>query len=264
MLVMAALVLAACGSSDGGDIDEPKEDAQVSSVLQVAASEYAYTMPGQVASGIVTFEFTNDGEQPHEYGFVQLLDNKTFQDLEKLVQSGGQPPEWAEDMAGVPVLSPGLDVDMTRELEPGSYAFFCFLPTPEGAPHATEGMIAGFEVAETRSNAELPKPDILVTADEQGFDVPEVDAGTQVVEFRNEDTKEHEFALISYERNKGPGDLDAWFGSGYSGRPPAIFPGGIQSLEPGTSVVMTIDFESGRTYTLDDFPNKLTALIEVK
>ena len=49
-----------------------------------------------------------------------------------MIESGGEPPDWAEDIAGVPALSPGEAITVTRTLEPGSYAFLCFFPDPIG------------------------------------------------------------------------------------------------------------------------------------
>ena len=113
------------------------------------------------------------------------------------------------------------------------------------------------------SDAELPAADTVVTATDEGIDVPEMDAGTQTVEFRNEGTKPHEFAVISFEPGKGEKDVGRWFNSGYKGDAPALFPGGIQAIAPGSSVIMELEFVSGRTYTFQDFPNRLSAEITI-
>ena len=227
----------------------------------VDATEYSYAMPEEVTGGAVTFELSNTGQQPHEFAFVRLDEGKTVEDLMSAFKQRRQ-PKWAHDLAGVGVLSAQSTAAMSRELEEGSYAFFCFLPSPDGQPHIAHGMIQGFEVTGT-SDAKLPTPDAVVTATDEGFEVPDISAGTHAVEFRNEGTKPHEFAVVSFEPGKGERDLGRWFNRGYEGDAPALFPGGIQAIAPGSSVIMELEFVSGRTYTFEDFENRLSAEITI-
>jgi hypothetical protein len=69
---------------------------------------------------------------------------------------------------------------------------------------------------------------------------------------------------VSYEPGKTEKDLNKWFGSGFKTEAPALFPGGMQSIGPGESVVVEMTFESGRTYTLEDFENKLSSEITIE
>jgi hypothetical protein len=114
------------------------------------------------------------------------------------------------------------------------------------------GMIKFFEVS-GKSGATLPEPDATVLATDDGFEAPEIASGEQTLELRNDGEEAHEFFLFSLEPGKKERDIDRWFGSGLKGDPPAIFPGGRQSIDPGTSVFITVEFEAGRTYQLQDF-----------
>lgn len=263
---LAALAMASCGQDEapGPAGGEPATGATPdggTNVVDVRAVEYGYEMPDQVTGGVVTFAFVNDGEQPHEFAFVRLEDGATVDDLVEAFEREEE-PDFAEDLAGVPVLSAGLSTALTRELEPGAYAFFCFLPSPEGAPHLSLGMVQGFDVT-GESGARRPEPEAVIAVSDEGFDVPQLEAGRRTIELRNDGSIDHELALVSFEPGKGPDDVDAWAESGFVSEAPAIFPGGIQSIPPGASVVMEIELEAGRTYTVEDFPNELSAQFSV-
>ena len=273
----SALLLGACGGDSAGDdpsdaesplTEETGSDTESSeaegteNVVPVDMTEYEFGMPDSITGGVVTFEATNVGGLPHEMAFGKIEGDRDLDDVMAALE-GGEPPPWFSDVAGIPVLTPGVTASMTRELEEGRYVFLCFLPTPEGEPHAVEGMVKVFEVEGT-SEAELPEPDLTFTATDEGFEVPEVTAGSHVVELSNEGEKTHEFALYSLEEGKTGEDIGEWFNSGFKTDPPAVFPGGIQAIEPGEPVFVEMTFESGRTYTLEDFPNKLNAEIVVE
>jgi hypothetical protein len=170
---------------------------------------------------------------------------------------GGQPPPWFEDIAGLPLLDPGATASMTRDLPEGKYIFLCFLPDPDtGKPHVENGMLQLFETTGT-SDASPPETDLTISATDEGFEVPEIPAGTQAIELVNDGNKPHEFAIFSFEPGKTEKDIGKWFNSGFKTDKPALFPGGLQSVPPGTSVVVEMTFEAGRTYVLEDFENKL-------
>ena len=220
-------------------------------MVQVQATEYSYSMPDRVTGGVITFEMANIGGLPHEFAFGRLEEGTEPEEFLQALRSG-RAPEGAEDLAGVPALGPQRNTAMTRELEPGTHVFFCFFPSPEGEPHVAHGMIKFFEVS-GKSGATLPEPDATIVATEDGFDVPDLSPGEQTLELRNEGNEPHEFLLFSLEPGKKERDIDGWFGSGLKGDPPAIFPGGMQSIDPGASVFVTVELEAGRTYQLRDF-----------
>jgi hypothetical protein len=244
---LGLVAMAACRPAGGPQPQAPEE----TNVVQVQATEYSFTMPDLLTGGVVTFEMANIGGLPHEFAFGRLEEGTEPEDVLTAIQQGKE-PRGVEDLAGVPALSPQGETSMTRELDPGTYGFVCFFPSPEGDPHVAHGMIKFFEVT-GESGAALPEPDATVVATDEGFDVPEIAAGEQTLELRNDGEKPHEFFLFSLEPGKKERDIDRWFGSGLKGDPPAIFPGGMQSIDPGTSVSVTVELQAGRTYQLQDF-----------
>jgi hypothetical protein len=253
---LGLVAMAACRPAAG---PQPQAPAEKTNVVQVQATEYSYSMSDRVTGGVITFEMANIGGLPHEFAFGRLDEGTEPEDLLRALREGEE-PEGVTDLAGVPALGPQLNTSMTRDLDPGTHVFFCFFPSPEGEPHVAHGMIKFFEVT-GESGAALPEPDATVVATDEGFDVPEVGAGEQTLELRNDGEEPHEFLLFSLEPGKKERDIDLWFGSGLKGDPPAIFPGGMQSIDPGASVFVTVELEAGRTYQLRDFGAGLRAEI---
>ena len=240
MAVSALLITLGCGDDDGG-----------SESVQVVASEYSYDLPAQVKGGVVTFEINNEGDQIHEFAFGRIDEGKTIDDLKARFETeGGEEADWAHDLGGIPGLSPGMSLRMTRELEDeGTYFFVCFFPSPEGEPHINLGMIKSFEISGD-SGAELPKPDAVIEAGGDEFVVPDLKVGRQILEFKNTANEPREFQIISPEPGKTEEEIGEWFDSGLQGNPPVVFPGGMQTIPAGTSVFIEMELEKGRTYLL--------------
>lgn len=264
---VATVVLATASCGGGGDT-LPSDAAQTpvpgQNVVEVGLTEFAFGMPAEtITGGNVIFEFSNKGEAHHEVAFGRVEEGTTLEDVQQALKKGRMPK--GPDLAGVPVLSPGYSTAMVRDLEPGSYMFLCMLPVAgeKGyTPHAARGMVTLFEVEDT-SDVAPPTPDYTVTVTDKAFEVPQIEAGDHWVELVNGGTRPHEFALFSPEKGKTIKDIDQWFGSGQQGPVPGIFPGGLQSIPAGESIVLRITFEAGRSYVFQDFENKIETEFEV-
>ena len=258
LVLLAAAALSLSGCADGGDEDEGSPTTTgptAATAVDVSATEFAFDVPAEVSGGVVEMRFTNTGGLPHEFAFAQIEKGKTEADVKAVIESGGEPTEWAEDVAGVPGLSPGQSITVTRTLEPGSYVFLCFFPDSEGTPHANLGMYELFTIAGDTGEA-LPEPDATITATDDGLQVPALTSGKQTVQFENGGAEPHELVLAAFEAGKGIKDVDRWFGSGYQGEPPVTFLGGMQTIPAGESVFLTIDLEPGVEYAALDFTTK--------
>jgi hypothetical protein len=262
-MLAALLLLGACAAKkDSGSTDSGAQPQAEANVVEVGITEYAFGMPAEITGGMVTLEFTNKGELPHETAFGSIEGDHDLDDVMKALNSQ-KPPTWFKDLGGVPVLEPGATASMTRELAPGRYILLCFFPTPgSGKPHVMEGMVQIFDAVGT-SDAVAPETDLTVTATDKGFDVPQLSEGTHTIEFTNEGSKPHEFAVYSFNEGMTEKDINKWFESGFKSAQPAVFPGGMQSIDPGTTVWVEMSFEGGRTYLVEDFEGKLRSEIEV-
>jgi hypothetical protein len=114
----------------------------------MSLAEFSFNLDGDVAAGKDAFALKNDGKQPHEAILAKLDPNV---DLQQALQSPDQ-PEGVEVVGGVPDVEPGETYNLifSEPLEPGRYAFVCFLPDldegPDGTPHAFKGMTHEFTV----------------------------------------------------------------------------------------------------------------------
>ncbi|MGH2659080.1 MAG: hypothetical protein ACRDHS_05270 [Actinomycetota bacterium] len=249
LMAVAALVVTGC-AGDGDEAGRP--GTPTLRPVEVTATEYSFDVPAQVTGGVVSMRLTNTGGLPHEFAFGRIDEGKTEADVKAVIESGREPPRWFEDVAGVPSLSPGESTIVTRTLDPGTYVFLCFFPDPEGTPHAVLGMYEVFSISGD-TGAVLPQPDAIIAATEDALQVPAISPGEQVVEFRNDGTEPHELILVVFEAGKTVEDVDTWIESGYPGEPPVTFRGGMQTIPPGASVFLTIEFEPGVEYTAADF-----------
>jgi uncharacterized cupredoxin-like copper-binding protein len=250
----ALLLLSACASEDGASDNGASPQPDITAV-DVVGTEFKFHLPEEVAGGVVSMRFTNEGGLPHEFGFARIEEGRTDAEVEAVIEAGREPPEWVEDVAGVPGLSPGESITVTRTLEPGNYVFVCFFPDAEGTPHASLGMWEVFTI-EGDSGAALPEPDVTITATDEELEMPTFGAGEQIVEFANGGTEPHELFLVSFEPGKTVRDVDRWIGGGYRGEPPATFLGGMQTIPAGESVFLTVDLEPGTEYTALDFTTR--------
>lgn len=242
---LAVAIAAVLGAGCGGESEVD--------VIDVQGSEYAYLMAEEAEAGVVKLTISNVGQEFHEYALGRLDEGKTIDDVRALLESGQEdPPEWFRDVGGVPLLSPGEELGLTRELEAGTYVFLCFLPSPKGVPHVTLGMLKSFELTGD-SGADLPDPDAVISANDAGYEIPALDAGQQTLELRNADDREREFFLIALKPGMQLDDLESFFEeSEAQGTPPAQFYGAMQTIPAGTSVFIDIDLQAGVEYTLAD------------
>lgn len=239
----AVLALAGCG---GNEAEE--------NVVAVRGDEYAFVMPERAQPGWTTLDFTNTGDEPHEFALFRLDEGKTLADVKALLadpaaQQQG-PPEWVTIVAGVPTLAAEGRAALTQELEPGRHVLVCFLDGPSGKPHFADGMIRELEVAgQVRGDEPDADAELALGA---GLEAPEVEAGERTLRFRNDGDEPSSLFLVAYEPGKTAADLERWEEAGAQGPAPARFLGGAIDVPAESSVYLTLELEQGREYTLLD------------
>lgn len=254
--------LLACGDDDerASTTSKPKVPA-----VRVEGRDYAFVMPDRITGGVVAMDFSNPGRELHEYSLSRLDPGKTLADVDEVLAKGDEPPGWVHDIGGVPVLTPGARITITRKLRPGNYLLLCFIPDPKGKPHYALGMKRLVEVAGD-SGAKPPRTDGVIVAGEKAFRMPTIKAGRRTVELRNGASRPREFNLAGLRPGKTEGDAQKFFaplekGRGFRvrGEPPLELLGAMQSIEPGTSVYLTADFRRGWRYRIADEENHIEA-----
>jgi hypothetical protein len=116
--------------------------------VDVTASEYTFAFPTELTTGPSSFVLTNAGAEVHFMVLTQLAEGRT---IEEVLAFDGDPEE-AGLVTGVEfesgLAAPGGDDEeiITTDLAPGSWAMLCFIPGPDGTPHAFSGMAVPFTV----------------------------------------------------------------------------------------------------------------------
>jgi uncharacterized cupredoxin-like copper-binding protein len=95
------------------------------------------------ASDILVLQGTNEGKEPHEMVMVQLPEG-----VDPMGLLDGSVSEDQVNFIGFVFMPHTGDIaNMTLvNLPAGKYTLLCFIPGPDGAPHAAHGMISPFEV----------------------------------------------------------------------------------------------------------------------
>ena len=116
---------------------------------ELALQDFAFVGDTSMTAGQHTVTVTNKGPQPHEATVVKLNEGVTVDQLREAFTStaapGGPPP--ATGAGGVAGIAPNATVSMDLDLQPGNYAYVCFVPdAATGKPHAALGMIGELTV----------------------------------------------------------------------------------------------------------------------
>jgi hypothetical protein len=116
----------------------------------VTAAEYSFSSDG-LPSGENTIELDNSGAQWHHFIASELKEGATIEQAKTYLQSegqGGGPSPFTNDLdAGNAIESTVLEGGTSQQLEvnlqPGRYAFFCFIGDKQGGPpHVVKGMVS--------------------------------------------------------------------------------------------------------------------------
>jgi plastocyanin len=265
VLLLVATVLAACGkdgdapalSGDPAEAPatttttaaaEDDEPAAAATTIELTGAEYVYAagVPTEpVPAGEVTVTFENIGREEHQASIVRFKDGKALPDL---VAVGDDPRQLAtvvDGYGGPNGAAPGATTSSTQVLDPGEYLFICFIPTPDGQPHATQGMLAPFTVTGEVGEVEEIENE-LVVLDEYTFGEPGADSySSSTFGFVNDGEQIHEAVVYELASGATFDDAVAWFAEPADAEAPVTIVGGIGPLSPGLSSMVSLDLEPG-------------------
>jgi hypothetical protein len=120
-------------------------DATVTAVDE--NDEYAFEADA-LPSGKAEIVFDNQGDEPHHLLIAPIEGDATAEDVETFFETEkGKPPIAEEGGFDTAVIEGGESQLVNVDLEPGRYAFFCFISDRDGGkPHALKGMVDEIEV----------------------------------------------------------------------------------------------------------------------
>jgi hypothetical protein len=163
------------------------------------------------------------------------------------MKTHGPPPSWLKFVGGPNGVAPGQQSNSTSVLEPGQYAYICYIPSPDGVAHAAKGMVRPFEVIAASSNAARSQPETDVTIKLADYDFQSsqpLAAGKQRILVENMGPQAHELVLVKLAPGKTVEDFATWAES-MKGPPPAEPVGGVGALEKGMRGAFTADLTAG-------------------
>ena len=151
--LLIAVVLAACGGSEGGDGNGATVPEKPTTVT-LTGFEFGYEAPdGLIPAGPIESVLVNEGKQPHQAILYRLNDGIDFDTFKtKVMKDDSVLPDLATGGTdGVSeIASPGDRVSSTGDaVDPGTYAYICFVRDQSGKTsknHAELGMIAPLRV----------------------------------------------------------------------------------------------------------------------
>lgn len=211
------------------------------------ATEYAFSGPTQLETGLVDVRLVNTGAGPHHLQLARLNDGVTPETFFAAAQEEGEAAlRYVEFVGGVGMLLPGEAQSVLVDLaKPGTYLALSFVTNEENVPYMALGMALPIDVASGTAATEAPDVDRVVHLIDYEFDIPdEIQAGPQTWEIVNEGPEVHEMALMKLLPGKTMADLEAFIQT-ESGDMPVAFFGGVQALSVGNRNFVTVDFEPG-------------------
>jgi hypothetical protein len=130
--------LTVTAEEDGADLPETEG--------KVTAQDYSFTGEG-LKAGTNSVLLENAGAQWHHFYASEIAENATIEDVRTYIQSEGEPegppPITEENQVQSTVLEGGSSQVVDLELQPGRYAFFCFISDKQGGPpHVAQGMVS--------------------------------------------------------------------------------------------------------------------------
>lgn len=254
---LAALgFVAACG----GKADEAPVDsagaavAAAPAVIEVRATDFAFTAPDTFPAGLTTLRMHADGKALHHVQLVRFDAGHTFDEYLAALRAGeGPPPAWAHSVGGVNGADPGSAQETSVPLEPGEYALICFIPNEQGVPHAMLGMMKRIVVTGEAAAIGRPSVDATVTMSGSGYAISgPIAAGRRTLLIENSDSMHHEAILVKLAEGATAQSVVDWVLAGAQGPPPGNGRGGTSGLERGAWNVIHADLEPG-TYGVFDF-----------
>jgi hypothetical protein len=260
----------------------PSANAAGSNNLNVKAGEYTYKVSGSPKSGWTQINFSNPGVEYHVLGISQLKKGVTAKQLIAALKSSDDGAADKLVVGGVtPVpgaLGPSEATTILTKLKPGHYAMICFVPAPDGVPHALHGMVDTFDVSSGKSSLTPPKDGVIpVTLSDDSITLPSAGLPKSGwVKVTNSTSVSRSFSLGRYLTPTATfEDAAAYFATffdnpGDASDAPASLIGGLEGIAAGGTGYVQLKLDAGRYAAVsengdvDNDPNQLHTDFEIK
>lgn len=113
---------------------------------RASLTDYDFVFAEALTPGQHVIEFSNRASQVHEAFLAKLASGKTAADLLHWMEKWEGPPP-AMPVGGITGIEAGASQKVVVSLEPGTYAWYCFVPdAKDGREHVHHGMVKEFTV----------------------------------------------------------------------------------------------------------------------
>jgi len=243
-------------------------------VIEVAATEYAFSAPDTIPAGLTTFLLRQEGrirtgaslgpaerdslvvhEGDATAGFhmlwvVRLDSGMTAGEFYATAKADSSAPR-AHLLGGPGFAFPPRTTNATMVLEPGQYVLVCYVGSARADRrryHLLRGMFRPLTVVAAGRNRDvLPAADVTVTLGADSisrFSTPITTAGTWRIGVHNARAKQAEFRMTRVLPGHSVAEALAW--RRFDGKPRVSEPwGGVVAVPPGTSMLTTIELVPG-------------------
>jgi hypothetical protein len=150
-LPLSCLAIAAACAGAEKPAEEVVPAPVAPSVVEVTATDYAFTMPDTLPAGVTTFRLVNQGAELHHVVLTRVPDGMTVADFAKAPPES--PPAGTVMLGGPNPAVPGGNAEATLDLQPGQYTVMCVIPSSDGKMHVTKGMMRTLVVTAGSSTA---------------------------------------------------------------------------------------------------------------
>jgi hypothetical protein len=284
-LVAGSILLQGCDS--GSKVEEEGVIAPVAepNVVEIRAVGMTFEGSSEIPSGWTTFRFVNassmihfalidvppEGISAQEFTdtvgqpFQEAMDGMNAGDEEAVNAAFAKFPAWIGDLkrsGGPGFLSPGLISETTVYMEPGVYAFECYVKT-NGIFHTTSpgegqlGMMLEFTVTDEKTDAPEPTANVTVAVKNSGMEIASGALQTGMNSIRVDFVEQqalpsfvgndiHIMKVDNAESISVAGEWLDWRNKdGLEDPSPVVFLGGINDMPAGSHSYMTVDLGPG-------------------
>jgi hypothetical protein len=247
-LAAATLTALVAGTSAG---------AASSNTLSITAGEYVYKLSGSPAPGWVQFDFKNSGVEDHMMVVFSLKPGTTAKQLKAAIASESDDAfgkiAAGEPLSGTPaIVGPKQQTTTIAEAKAGTYGIVCFVPAPDGSPHAAHGMYKIFQIKGSKSSFKPPSDGVDdVTLSDTSITVPgTVAPKSATIKVTNEGSSPHSFQLLKLNAGKTLDDANTYFNAFFEtgqadGAAPGVLVGGVSTIAPGGMAYLEWELPAG-------------------
>jgi uncharacterized cupredoxin-like copper-binding protein len=234
-----------------------QEASATENAITIEGVDMGYKVSGKLRPGTATITFKNTGDTTHMMATTRLKDGVTLDQVIAALQE-------SED-AATPLMADGPDAStygtpallsagqsattIAVDLKAGNYAILCFVPGPDGMPHAAMGMVGMFTV-EGDPVTTTPKADANIDISDTAITLPDGFTGKGTFKVTNSGAKPHTISFAKLEQGTTLQDYFNYVGQKFGANQPpdggnGTLVGGIDSLLPGQTAYVVLDLEPG-------------------